>query len=76
MSRQSRGAVVLVALGFVRSVAVGGAVVTFLALSGAVSRRTTLWLVAAVLVAAVVMALGGLALARRGRADGSRSDRA
>jgi hypothetical protein len=66
--RRPRAAVLLVALAFLRSAAVGGAVVTFLALSGAVSRRTTLWLVLAVVVSSSLVALGGLALVRCGSA--------
>jgi hypothetical protein len=74
VSRTPRAAVALAALAFVRSATVGGAVVAFLALSGAVGRRTTVWLAVAVLVAALVMGLGSLALARWG--SGTPSDRA
>jgi hypothetical protein len=76
MSPKPRAAVVLAALVFLRSAAVGGTVVTFLAVSGAVSRRTTLWLALAVVLSAVVMALGILALGRSGTARERPSDRA
>jgi hypothetical protein len=76
VSRTSRAAVALAALAFVRSATVGGAVVAFLALAGAVGRRTTVWLAVAVVVTAVFLGLGSLALARWGSADGTPSDRA
>ncbi len=74
--RTSRAAVVLGVLAFVRNAAVGGVVVLFLALSGAVSRGTTVRLAVAVLVSALALSLGSLALARSGNADGGTSDRA
>jgi hypothetical protein len=76
VTRTSGTAVALAALAFLRSVVVGGAVVTFLALSGAVSRGTTVWLAVAVVGSSLALGLGILALARAGTSDGGPSDRA
>ena len=61
----TRAAVVLGALSFLRSVGVGGVVVVFLAMSGAVSGRATAAIGVGVVVVAAVLALGTVALARR-----------
>jgi hypothetical protein len=61
----SRPAVVLGVLAFVRNAAVGGVVVLFLALSGAVGTGTTVRLGVVVVVVAAALALGVVALARR-----------
>jgi hypothetical protein len=74
VSLQARPGVVLALLAFLRSAAVGGAVVTFLALSGAVSRGTTVRLAVGVVVAALVLALGGYALSRSGAGGGRPED--
>lgn len=75
MRATSRPAAALIALSFLRSVTVGGVVLTFLALSGAVSRATTVWLGVAVVAAAALLALGGFALARAVSRHGTRRDR-
>jgi hypothetical protein len=74
VTRTPRAAVALAALAFLRSVVVGGAVVTFLALSGVVSRGTTVWLAVAVVVSALVLGVGSLALARSANSDGGPSE--
>jgi hypothetical protein len=51
-------------------------VVAFLSHSGAVSRGTTVRLAVGVVVAALVVALGGYALSRSGTGGGRPSDRA
>jgi hypothetical protein len=61
----SRAAAVLAVLAFLRNVAVGGVVVLFLALSGAVGSGTTIRLGVAVVVVAAALALGVVALSRR-----------
>lgn len=75
MTATPRPAAALIALSFLRSVTVGGVVLTFLALSGAVSRTTMVWLGVGVVVAAALLALGGLALARAVSRHGTRGDR-
>lgn len=65
MQPDTRMAVVLAVLSFLRSAAVGGVVVMFLAMSGAVSGGTAVRLTVAVVVTAGVLALGLVALARR-----------
>jgi hypothetical protein len=74
--RTSRAAVVLAVLAVLRNAAAGGVVVLFLAVSGAVSRGTTVWLGVAVVVSALALGLGSLALARLGERGSSPSDRA
>ncbi|HET9828893.1 MAG TPA: hypothetical protein VFQ11_10335 [Nocardioidaceae bacterium] len=61
----SRAAIVLGVLVFLRNAAVGGVVVLFLSLSGAVSRGTTVQLGVAVVVVSAAVALGVVALTRR-----------
>jgi hypothetical protein len=61
----SRAAIVLGVLTFLRHAAVGGVVVLFLALSGAVSRGTTVRLGVAVVVVSAALALGVVRLTRR-----------
>jgi hypothetical protein len=76
VSDAQSGGLHLAALGFLHSVVVGGAVVTFLVMSGAVSRSTTVWLGVAVVLSALALGLGSLALARLGERGSSPSDRA
>ena len=63
----SRAAIVLGVLVFLRNAAVGGVVVLFLSLSGAVSRGTTVQLGVAVVVVSAAVALGVVGPTRRSR---------
>jgi len=67
MRADTRAAVVVGVLSLVRSALVGGVVVTFLALSGAVGWRTTAALGAAVVVGAALLGTGVAVLSRRPR---------
>lgn len=65
MEPETRLAVVLGSLGFVRSAALGGTVVVFLALAGAISGRAASLLAVGVVVAAALQLLGMIRFGRR-----------
>ncbi|HET7356850.1 MAG TPA: hypothetical protein VFJ09_09265 [Nocardioidaceae bacterium] len=65
MRGETRTAVVLAAFSFVRSALVGGTVIGFLAVSGAVGRGAVLLYVALMVVVAVGLGTGAYLLARR-----------
>ena len=65
MRGENRTAVVVAAFSFVRSALVGGTVIAFLALSGAVSRDAVLLYAGLMAVVAVGLGIGAYLLARR-----------
>ncbi len=67
MKGETRTAVVLAAFSLVRSALVGGTVVAFLALSGAVGRGAVLLYAGLVGVVAIGLGIGSYLLARRDR---------
>ena len=67
MRGETRTAVVVAAFSFVRSALVGGTVVAFLALSGAVNRGAVLLYVGLMVLVALGLGIGSYLLARRNR---------